>query len=373
MEISAKVSNLFDLVKNTRRELHKMPEESEKEFLTSEYITRFLFSRGYKVKKIGTGVVADVSGKDTSYRIALRADIDALPICEKTDVEYRSTNGFMHACGHDGHTAILLALSDLLKKEKPSVNVRLIFQFGEEGYGGAEKMIAGGALDGVDEIYALHVDPSAAKGALFVCDGAMFAGAVEFDFEIEGKSSHCADASNGIDAIKALSYVLNKADGVNAHKKNNSLFHIGKIVAGDARNIVAGSAKASCTLRFFDEADRETIMMNLSRLLVEADNAFGTSHRVNVETVYDPLINSAAAVGKIKRLFPETRDCAPRYTAEDFGAFLAKTSGCMVWLGVKDETFSSPLHSDTFGFNEDALLYGLEYFYRIVYVGGING
>ena len=367
MELSTQVNCLFDLVKSTRRDLHKIPEESEKEFLTSEYIARFLSSRGYKFRKIGTGIVADVAGKDQSRRIALRADIDALPLNEKTDVDYRSCNGFMHACGHDGHTAVLLALSDLLKREKPSVNVRLIFQFGEEGYGGAAKMIEGGALDGVDEAYALHVDPSTEKGVLSTCDGAMFAGAVEFDFEIEGKAAHCADAGKGADAIKALSFVLSRADGVNAHRKNNSLFHIGRIVAGDARNIVAANAKANCTLRFFDEADRESIMMNFSRLLVEADNTFGTSHKVIVETVYDPLINHSAAVGKVKKLFPETRECMPRYTAEDFGAFLAKVPGCMVWLGVKDETFSSPLHSDTFGMNEDALLYGVEYFRKLVY------
>ncbi len=366
MKISAQVSDLFDLVKSTRRDLHRIPEESEKEFRTSEYIMRFLSARGYKCKKIGTGVITDVAGKDNSKRIALRADIDALPLCEKTEVDYRSDNGFMHACGHDGHTAVLLALSELLKSQKPECNVRLIFQFGEEGYGGAAKMIEDGALKGVDEAYALHVDPSAEKGTLSTCVGAMFAGAVEFDFEIYGKSAHCADAAKGTDALKAMNYVLCNADGVNAHRKNNSLFHIGKVVAGDARNIVAANAKAWCTLRFFDEADRESVMMNLSRLLVDSDNKFGTSHRITVETVYEPLINSSAAVNKVKRLFPEMRECAPRYTAEDFGAFLARVPGCMVWLGVKDGDFSSPLHSDTFGMNEDALLYGLEYFRKLV-------
>ncbi len=366
MEISTQVSDMLDLVRSARRDLHRIPEESDKEFLTSDYIARFLSARGYKFTRIGTGVAVDVAGRDTSRRIALRADIDALPLCEKTDVDYRSENGFMHACGHDGHTAVLLAVAELLKTQKPKCNVRLIFQFGEEGYGGAAKMIEHGVLKGVDEAYALHVDPSSDKGTLSTCAGAMFAGAVEFDFEIEGRSAHCADAGKGIDALKAMNFVLSNADGVNAHRKNNSLFHIGKVVAGEARNIVAGNAKAWCTLRFFDEADRESIMMNLSRLLVETDNKFGTSHRVTVETVYEPLINSTAAVNKIKKLFPEIRECAPRYTAEDFGAFLAEVPGCMVWLGIKDERFSSPLHSDTFGMNEDALLYGVEYFRKIV-------
>lgn len=366
MEIRTQVSDMFELVKKTRRELHRIPEESDKEFLTGDYAARFLAELGYKPKRIGTGVYADVKGREPGT-VALRADMDALPLVEKTDVEYRSENGFMHACGHDGHTAVLLALARLMKREKPTRNVRLIFQFGEEGYGGAAKMIENGVLKGVDEAYALHVDPTEDIGTVSVCDGAMFAGAVEFSFSIEGKSCHCADAENGRDAIKALSYVLSHAGEVNAHKKNNSLFHIGRITAGDARNIVAGSAKADCTLRFFDEADRESIMMNLSRLLVSADNKFGTGHAVTVETVYSPLINSAAAVGKVRRLVPDAKECLPRYTAEDFGAFLEKVPGCMVWLGTRDEKFSSPLHSDTFGFDERALLYGIEYFCRLVY------
>ena len=366
MEIPPQISNMLELVTKTRRDLHKIPEESEKEFKTSDYIVGFLSLRGYKVKRIGTGVITDIAGLAPTRRIGLRADIDALPICEKTDVEYRSENGFMHACGHDGHTATLLALADLLKREKPKENVRLIFQFGEEGYGGAEKMIEGGALDGVDEAYALHVDPTMPKGTLSTCDGAMFAGAVEFDFEIFGKSVHCAEKEKGTDAIAALSYVLEKIESVNEKRKNNTLFHVGKITAGEARNIVADFAKAECTLRFFDESDKEIIMMNLARLLVETDNLFGSSHKITVNTVYNPLINSSFAVKKIKSLFPETKECAPRYTAEDFGAFLYKVPGCMVWLGVADEKFSSPLHSDTFGFNEDALLCGIEYFRRII-------
>lgn len=365
MEISAEIQKLFEQIKTVRRVLHKIPELSEKEFLTSDYIARFLSGLGYKTKTIGTGIYTDIKGSG-GKTIALRCDIDALPIKEKSGETFASDNGCMHACGHDGHTAAMLGMAVLLKNARPKNNVRLIFQFGEEGSGGAEKMIEKGVLDGIDEIYAVHLDPNLEKGKMSTCYGAMFAGAVEFNILSYGKAAHCAEREKGTDVIKTLNYFLQNYSALNKGYEKNTLFHIGKITAGAARNIVADSMEIQCTLRFFNSDDQEDIMMRLARLLVEADNLYGTDSKLEILNVYCPLINSSGAVNKVKTAVPGVNECLPRFTAEDFGAYTERIDGCMVWLGTKDDKYSSPLHSDTFGFDEYALLYGVELFNRLV-------
>lgn len=356
----------FSYLVNTRRTLHRMPELSEQEFRTSDFIAGELKRFGLKFRRIHTGIVCDVKGKDSSRKIALRADIDALPITEKSDCPFKAEGECMHACGHDGHTAMLLTLAKELSERKPKTDVRLIFQFGEEGDGGAEKMIEGGAIEGVDEIFAFHMCPELEKGKAAACDGAMFAGTVEFDVFFYGKSCHCANVSEGHDALKAAVHFASNVPLSNADCRNNTVFHIGKLTGGVARNVVADEAKAYCTLRYYDCADTDKIMMRLERLLVECDNTYLTEHRVVVNSVYPPLINNPASVKKIGSMV-NLQNCEPRFTAEDFAFYLQKIPGCMVWLGCKDENHFSPLHSDTFGFDESALELGVEIYEKTVF------
>lgn len=367
VEICDAVKQSLPLLVKTRRELHRIPELSGAEIKTQEYICEFLQSRKIPFKKIKTGVVADIAGTTHGQRIAFRADTDALPIKEKTDVPFKSDSGFMHACGHDGHTAVLLALCDLLATEKPPRDVRAVFQFGEEGAGGAEEMIKGGCLDRVTEIYALHVSPDLPEGVLAVSEGAMMAGAVEFTVRFKGKESHCAESEKGIDALKPLAAYLAAQNTFNAPEKNNTMLHTGKIAGGSARNIVAGSAEAYCTLRYFDEAQREAVLGRAAEFLAGTDKSFGTSHSLTVEAVYPPLVNTPYAVSRVRQAAGAgIREAAPRYTAEDFAFYTQKIPGCLTWLGIKSEQYSSPLHSDTFGFREEALLEGLELFLRLI-------
>jgi len=460
MELRKAVLAQSELCTRLRRELHQIPELSCAEFQTQRYICAFLEARKILYRKIRTGVVAEIPGKNTSVTVGFRADTDALPIEEKTDVPYRSVNGNMHACGHDGHTAILLTFCDILSKKPPPVSVRAIFQFGEEGALGAESMIEEGALSGVSEIYALHLDPALALGEFAVAEGAMMAGAVEFRVQFFGKESHCAEPEKGIDALKPLGALL----GVNGEwrmvdgeeepgsKTNNAgegsgegasqitnadkdcavgrepgsaavhpphvasgdgakpppyaaespsssihdsrftihsptphsslltpnsppssapshpppikpLFHVGKITGGSARNVVAGAAEALCTLRYFEGHGAE--MARIAEFLCRTDAEFGTAHRLIVDAVCPPLHNAPVPVGRVKAAAPEIRLAAPRYTAEDFACYTALIPGCLTWLGIQDENFASPLHSDTFGFSESALLCGVELFMRI--------
>ena len=356
----------IDYLIAVRRALHQMPELSEKEYRTGDFIASELSSMGHKFRRLATGAVCDVKGADTSRTVALRADIDALPIVEKTDCDFRSQNGCMHACGHDGHTAMLLCIARELAERKPRCNVRLIFQFGEEGDGGAEKMMEMGAVDGVDEIFAFHMCPELEKGEVASADGAMFAGTVEFDVEFYGESCHCADVGSGRDALKAAAYFYGKAGDCNADRRNNTVFHIGKMEGGAARNIVANFAKAYCTLRYYDSADTDRLMMRLEEYLVKSDELFGTSHRLTVNAVYPPLVNNPASLNKV-RAAVNVLPASPRFTAEDFAFYLQKIPGCMLWLGCKDGKYNSPLHSDTFGFDESALITGVEIYKKLVF------
>lgn len=349
-----------------RRALHGMPELSEREYKTSDFIAAELKRMGHKFKRLGTGVVCDVKGADASRTVGLRCDIDALPIIERTDCPFKAKGENMHACGHDGHTAMLLCVADELTRRKPLTNVRLIFQFGEEGDGGAEKMIGMGAIDGVDEIYAFHMCPELPIGSVASCDGAMFAGTVEFDVTFTGKSCHCANASDGKDALRAAVHYCERSADCNADCANNTVFHIGKLTGGTARNIVAAEAKAYCTLRYFDADVREKLMMRLERILVEGDNLFGTDHRLTVNAVYPPLVNNPSALAEMRQT-ANVLPCAPRFTAEDFAFYLQKIPGCMLWLGCRDEQHASPLHSDTFGFDESALLPGVAIYEKLIF------
>lgn len=351
----------------TRRKLHAIAELSGKEYKTSEFITAELRRLGYKPQRIETGVYCDIG--HGAPRLAFRADIDALPIKENTTVTKTdfAAEGAMHACGHDGHTANLLNVARILGG-KSKTPVRLIFQFGEEGIGGSRTMIDGGVLDGVGEIYALHLCPEIEQGKIGYCYGGMFAGCVEFDISVEGKSCHCAMPENGADAIRAS---LDIADAAfDCAKSNNLLINLGKIGGGAARNIVSGDCVGEYTLRFYETGKCEAVMLGIERAALAADDKYGTKHTLITRSVYPPLINNALAVDKVRSLMGDACiSVAPRNTAEDFSNYLSEVPGCMVWLGIRTDKHTSPLHSDTFSFDESALLLGTEMFLKLIEAG----
>lgn len=349
----------------TRRKLHALAEISGAEYNTQAFIADELKRLGCRPQRIATGVYCDIGhGKP---RLALRADIDALPITENTAVTKMTdcaAESAMHACGHDGHTANLLNVARILGG-KSKTPVRLIFQFGEEGVGGSLAMIDGGVLDGVDEIYALHLCPELEQGKIGYCYGGMFAGCSEFDLIFAGRASHCAMPEKGADAIRAAVAVADAAYG--SAKANGLLINLGKITGGACRNVVAAESKSEYTLRFYDMAKCEAVMMDIERAALKADDVFGTEHKLVSSAVYPPLINDALAVDKVRALMGDVCVAVePRYTAEDFSNYLQKVGGCMVWLGIKTDRHASPLHSDTFSFDENALLVGTELFLKLI-------
>ena len=349
----------------TRRKLHGMAEPSGAEYNTQAFIESELKRFGYKPIRLGTGVYCDIGGGKN--RLAFRADIDALPMTENTAVTGMAdcaAKGAMHACGHDGHTANLLNVARLLGG-KSDVPLRLIFQFGEEDEGGSAYMIKHGVLDGVNEIYALHLCPELDEGKIGYCYGGMFAGCYEFDVEIRGKAAHCAMREKGADAVLASLDIA--AAAYKAAKKHGLLVNLGKISGGHARNIVADYCKSEYTLRFYETSKCEAAMLDIERAALAADDMYGTEHKTTCVAMYNPLVNHALAVDTVRSVMGERCEAVPpRYTAEDCSDYLLEVPGCMVWLGIKSAGHDSPLHSDTFSFDERALSTGTELFMKLI-------
>lgn len=362
--IAEKKNGLFETVVRVRRALHACPELSSKEFKTSAFLAAELSALGYAVKKTHTGLTADVVGCEGKRTLAFRADFDALPIAERTGLPFASTNGNMHACGHDGHAAMLLGAATYFASHPPKNNIRLIFQFGEEGDGGAETMIRGGALAGIDRIFAFHLCPELDFGKVGTNDGTLFAGVVEHDVRFRGKSAHCAvKESEGADALAAAVRFASTADGCR-EERANTLYHVGKLVGGRARNIVADDACLECSLRFFSEKDRDAILDNLRASVRDVAAAFGAEGELTVKSAYPPLVNDPSSVAELARV-TDLVTVPGRYTAEDFAFYLKQTKGCMAWLGVRDGAHTSPLHSDTFDYDEHVLMFGTELWIKL--------
>lgn len=347
----------------TRRALHSRPELSSHEYGTSAYIKARLLELGITPRFAHTGLIADIKGRSGKKTVALRADFDGLPIEEKTGLPFASDNGNMHACGHDGHTAMLLGAAKHFAAFPPHNNVRLIFQFGEEGDGGALTMIDHGALDGADKIFAFHLCPELEKGRLGTNRGALFAGVAEFDVSFAGKSSHCACRELGADALAAGAKFVAEARSRFAGRAN-TLVHVGKMTSGSARNVVASSAALECSFRYFDKSDLEPVLSELRALVRDCGEEFGAAGELSVRSVYPPLVNDPTCVDTLAKVADLT-EMPGRYTAEDFAFYLERTPGCMAWLGIRDEHHDSPLHSDTFDFDESVLAVGAEIFIKL--------
>jgi len=270
----------------------------------------------------------------------------------------------MHACGHDGHTAMLLTLLDLLTENKPRINVRAIFQFGEEGAGGARQMMTEGVLKGVSEIYAIHIDPGLDEGLFATREGAMMAGTEEFKIKFYGRSAHCAEPKHGINALRPIGRLLESQDHIAI--KNRVLFHVGVIEGGSACNIIASEAICYATIRYFVDSDKKIAYNNLKACLDSAKADYGTEYRVEKTAAYPPVVNTKKAVTRVKKVLGQFVLKEQTFTAEDFAFFTQAIDGALVWLGTKTQNNFSPLHSETFDFDEKALLNGVEFFRRIV-------
>lgn len=381
MEHSREISN--ELVKEVikiRRYLHKYPEISEKEYNTCKYIRNYLNNIGINNKVIGkTGVVGTLIKDEDFPTVAIRAEIDALPINEENTFEYKSkNNGVMHACGHDGITAVVLGLAKLLSenKDKLNCNVKFIFEPAEEVGKGAKKLIEEKVLENpkVDNMIIFHFANSDTIGMEIQKDiSTATIGRVSIN--ILGKSSHWGDAKEGIDAISISGKVLNIIDKMNNSLKDKGPFilGIGMINGGVKNNIMADSVRLEGTLRAVGDDKFNYLLDYLEEKMKILSEESGAKIEVNLESKLPSVVNdyNLVQIGRKigEDIFKERFVLGEKvYLAGDNAAYyFQKTPGIrMVFFAKKENEINYPLHNSKFDFNEDIFYYALSTIYQMI-------
>lgn len=381
MEHSREISN--DIVKEVikiRRYLHKYPEISEKEYNTCKYIRNYLNNIGINNKVIGkTGVVGTLIKDEDFPTVAIRAEIDALPINEENTFEYKSkNNGVMHACSHDGITAVVLGLAKLLSenKDKLNCNVKFIFEPAEEVGKGAKKLIEEKVLENpkVDNMIIFHFANSDTIG-MEIQKHISTATIGRVSINILGKSSHWGDAKEGIDAISISGKVLNIIDKMNNSLKDKGPFilGIGMINGGVKNNIMADSVRLEGTLRAVGDDKFNYLLNYLEEKMKILSEESGAKIEVNLESKLPSVVNdyNLVQIGRKigEDIFKERFVLGEKvYLAGDNAAYyFQKTPGIrMVFFAKKENEINYPLHNSKFDFNEDIFYYALSTIYQMI-------
>lgn len=366
----------------TRRFLHMNPELGNREFETANLIASRLLSFGLEVKSgiAKTGVTGLLRGAEQGLTIGLRADMDALPIQELTNLPFKSLNpGVMHACGHDIHVAVALGTAKVMSalKEKINGNIKFIFQPAEEGApageaGGADAMIQEGVLENppIRAILGLHVWLEN-LGQVYFSPGPIMASSDWFQIVIEGKSSHAARPHEGIDAIALSSQVIVSLQSIVSRAVDPTdpvVVTIGKIVGGTKANIIAEKVTLEGTIRTLSETNRKKIPRLIEDVVRGVTHSFGASYVFQYKKGAPPLYNhpdlASILAPTLSRTLGEwnVRDIKPQMVAEDFSYFSQKIPGFYFFLGVKDPEKPSmaPLHSPYFNPDERSIVLGIK-------------
>jgi len=380
----AKTPLYNDLVQ-VRRDLHEHPELSWNEKRTADKICEFLDRLGvvYHRDVAKTGIIAEFPGASGGPWIALRADMDALAVIEETGLPFASqVDGVMHACGHDGHSSMLLGAAALLANdsERP-VPIRLIFQPAEETGEGALAMISAGALDEVAMIFGGHVDRHFPVGSIAITDGAVNASSDRFVIKITGRGGHAARPHETVDAVVVGSLMVMALQTIVSREVNPahpSVVTIGQFDAGTAANVIAGQACLQGSIRAQDQEVRESLHRSINRIATSIAQLHGAAIDVEITHGTPPLINlpqctdlarkaASLAVGPNGVLRMTTANMG----GEDFSYYLEKVPGCYVRFGTaRDGMPQYPAHSSMFDFDEEAIAVGAAYYYAIAKLAG---
>ena len=383
MTLIKDIENFHDEMTIWRRDIHQHPELAFEETRTSDFVAEKLKEFGIETHRgmAKTGVVGTIkNGEGPS--IGLRADLDALPLDEKNTFEYASANhGKMHACGHDGHTTMLLGAAKYLAKSKNfQGTVHFIFQPAEEGGGGGDIMVKEGLFEKfhVDSVYGMHNWVGLEAGHFGVGVGPIMAAADTFDLIINGKGGHAAMPHQCIDPIIVASQVLTALQSIssrNTHPVDSLVISVTQIHAGDAYNIIPDTVKMHGTVRTFLSETRDEIPSKMLKVSEGVCNAMGASCELNYIHGYPATVNSitetdisAKAAIDLVGEDKVVRNPTPSMASEDFSYMLQARPGCYVWLGigtVEDKNRFS-LHSSNYDFNDHVLPIGAAYWATLV-------
>jgi len=363
------VEQLFPVMVERRRYLHQHPELSFHEVDTPQFIADRLTELGIEVRTGvgGRGVVGTIRGGKPGKTVALRADFDALPIQDEKTVDYRSTvPGVMHACGHDGHTATLLAVAEILVRQKEQLagNVVLIHQHAEEVVpGGARDMVADGCLDGVDVIFGTHLWSTTKLGTIGYRIGPVMAAADKFELTLFGRGGHGAKPHETIDAVVLGATVVKELQSIVSRRLDplqQAVLTIGTLHAGNTFNVIADSAELTGTIRTFDPEVAEQIVHEMERTIKGVCDAAGATYSFTYERGYPAVVNHPQETNLLRTVASDIMgtdhvfEIAPTMGGEDFAYYLQQVPGTFFFTGAGDETFY-PHHHPKFDFEEQAM------------------
>jgi len=382
MPILNRIAALHEQMTVWRRDIHAHPELGFEEHRTADVVAAKLAEFGIDVHRgIGkTGVVGVLRAGASGRRVGLRADMDALPIREANTFAHRSTHtGKMHACGHDGHTTMLLGAAKYLAETRNfDGTVHFIFQPAEEGIGGAQAMIDDGLFKRFpcDAIFGMHNRPGMPLGKFAVRSGPMMAGGAFFDIDIEGRGSHGARPEAGVDPVLVAAHITAALQSIvsrNVRPVDTAVLSVTQIHGGDAYNVIPQTARLSGTVRAFSSDVMALIGRNMARVAEGVASGFGAKSTTDYRPIFAPLVNdpqeadfAAAICGEIVGADSVKRDPALIMASEDFSSMLNEVRGCYVNLGNGDGEGACEVHNPSYDFNDAALPYGASFFARLV-------
>jgi amidohydrolase len=381
MEIIGRIAKFHDELKEWRHDIHAHPELGFEEQRTSDLVAQKLAQFGCEVfRGIGkTGVVGRLRAGNSARSIGLRADMDCLPIQEANDVPYRSRNhGRMHACGHDGHTAMLLGAARYLAETRDFDGaVHLIFQPAEEGVGGGKAMVEDGLFDRFpcDAIFGMHNRPGLAVGKFQIRTGPMMAGGAYFDITVTGRGAHGARPEAGIDPVIVASHITTALQTVvsrNVRPLDTVVVSVTQIHAGDAYNVIPERAVIGGTARCFSRETMALIEQNMRRIASGVAGGFAATAELDFRVIFPPLVNDAAEAGFIADVAAElvgadnvNREGGLVMASEDFSYMLERRPGAYIQIGNGDGVGGCEVHNPGYDFNDAALPLGASLYARL--------
>jgi len=385
MQIIQRISEFHDDLTEWRHDIHAHPELGFEEQRTSDLVAQKLADFGCEVfRGIGkTGVVGRLRAGNSPRSIGLRADMDCLPIEEATNLSYRSRNaGRMHACGHDGHTTMLLGAARYLAETRNFEGaVHLIFQPAEEGLGGGKAMVEDGLFDRFpcDAIFGMHNRPGLAVGKFQIRTGAMMAGGAYFDIAITGRGAHGARPEAGIDPVVTASHIaiaLQTIVSRNVRPLDTAVVSVTQIHAGDAYNVIPERAAIRGTARCFSKETMVLIERNMHRIASGVASGFGATAELDFRVIFPPLVNDetearfiADAAAELVGADNVNRDGGLVMASEDFSYMLEQRPGAYIAIGNGDGADGGgggcEVHNPGYDFNDAALPLGASLYARL--------
>ncbi len=382
MPVNERIQQLESEMRAWRRDLHAHPELGFEEKRTSDLVAAKLESFGIDVHRgIGkTGVVGVLRNGSAGKTVGLRADMDALPIQEANRFAHKSRHdGRMHACGHDGHTAMLLGAAKYLAETRRfDGTVHFIFQPAEEGIGGARAMIADGLFKRFpcEAVFGMHNRPGMPLGSFAVRSGPMMAGGAFFDIDIEGRGAHGARPESAIDPVLVAAHVATALQSIvsrNVRPVETAVVSVTQIHAGDAYNVIPQRARLSGTVRAFSQEVMDMIGRNVARIAEGVAGGFGARAKTDFRMIFAPLVNdpkeadfAAGVCSEIVGAESVRRNPSLIMASEDFSFMLNEVPGCYLNIGNGDGEGACEVHNPSYDFNDAALPYGASFFARVI-------